>query len=801
MIGTTAEKGIDPGPGKTIPGPCTPFGLVQLSPDTFTGADISTGYCHSHKTIEGFSFLHMSGVGWFGDFGNFLVTPTNGPLKTSVGSVARPDEGYRSRFRHETETASAGYYAVTLDDYNTRVELTAAPRAGMMRFTFPDNKQSRIQIDLARRIGGTSTLQSVKVTDDHTIEGWMQCTPDGGGWGNGQGRANYTVYFCAKFDRPLENYGIWSAAIPDNAIRKRDEATSDAYRAIVARAKVTPGLREAEGKHLGFYTEFPTRAGDQAQLKVGISFTSIAGARANLAADIPDWDFDAVHARARALWRDTLSCYQIEGATDAQREVAATALYHMFIDPRAVTDADGSYVDPGSTPQRILPRNPAYTQRTIFSGWDVFRSNMPLFNLIRPDVVNDVINSLIKIADNNNDGYLARWEFMGRESGCMLGDPAISVATSAWLKGIRGFDAQRAYALCREASLGPLPGHEASFNDRGGRIYYDFYNKNGYVPDSVSWTLENAYFDYCISRFAESLGKTDDIALFAKRAQNYRNIYDRDVGNMRARHEDGTWMDWRGATKMGQGCKESNPYQQGWFVPQDVPGMVRLMGGRDRFLQYLTTFFDKTPADFRWNDYYNHSNEPVHHVAYLFAHPGVGAPWLTQKWTRRIMDNAYVPGVDGLCGNEDVGQMSAWYLMSALGFHPVSPVDDIYIIGSPLFPKVTIKLPAPMPDATGARPEKTFTIIANNNTAENVYIQSAKLNGRPLNRSWLTHEEVASGGVLEFEMGPEPNKLWGLEGVVIDPYTDPNPQGQKADQTSAAPKGKGGKAGKGKKAK
>src|SRR5579872_213255 len=307
-------------PGKTFPGAATPFGLVQLSPDTITGGDNGSGYSYEHKTIEGFSFTHMSGVGWYGDLGNFLVMPTTGKLKTERG-VNGSEDGYRSRFRHETEVASAGYYAVTLEDYGIRAELTAAPRAGVLRFTFPKSDQSRIQIDLARRVGGTSMRQFVKVMDDHTIEGWMKCTPDGGGWGNGGGKANYTVYFSAQFSKPLKNFGVWSARIPDGWRRRREEIESERYREVVAQSEILGGCRELEGKHLGFFAEFPTATGEAVLLKSGISFVSVEGARANLRQDIPGWNFDRVRKQARGLWTKALAGVAAKGGTQIQREI------------------------------------------------------------------------------------------------------------------------------------------------------------------------------------------------------------------------------------------------------------------------------------------------------------------------------------------------------------------------------------------------------------------------------------------------------------------------------------------------
>jgi len=731
MVG--ASTSVEYGEGKTFPGAATPFGLVQLSPDTITGGDNGPGYSYEHKTIEGFSFLHMSGIGWYGDFGNFLVMPTTGKLKTERG-IAGSGDGYRSRFNHDTEIARAGYYAVTLDDYGVRAEAAAAPHAGILRFTFPRNDQSRLQIDLARRIGGTSTRQYVKLVNDHTIQGWMKCPPEGGGWGDGVGKANYTVYFYAQFSRTVTNCGIWSAEIPAGWARKREDIESQRYRDVVAAAKVLPGCKEMEGDHLGFYSEFSTTNGEVVELKAGISFVDLAGARENLERDIPDWDFATVQEKARGLWENVLNGVSIQGGAPGQREAFATAVYHSMLDPRAYSDVNGNYTGADGK----IHRAKDFTYRTIFSGWDVYRSEYTWLSLARPDVVNDSVNSLMQQAELSGNGYLPRWEIVTAESGCMVGDPAVSVITEAYRKGIRGYDTQKAYELCLQT---------VEYQGDNGNHRKE-YEELGFVPGSLSITVENAYFDYCAGRFAEALGNTNVAARLLKRSLNYRNLYDPAVGNMRAKNADGSWIKWEGATRYGQGCVESNPYQQGWFAPQDPAGLIDLMG-KDYFLDYLIEFFEKTPLSFGWNDYCNHSNEP----AYLFAY--AGKPWLTQKWARTVMDHAYGPGVKGLCGNEDVGQMSAWYILSAIGFHPVSPVDGVYIIGSPLFDELTIKL-----DRHYYR-GKTFTEKTRNNSAQNMYVQSATLNGKPLERAWLRHSEVVAGGTLELVMGPNPNEGWG----------------------------------------
>ncbi len=731
------DAGAAHGLGKTFPGAATPFGLVQVSPNTITGGDNGPGYSYEHTTIEGFAFTQMSGIGWYGDLGNFLVMPTTGQLKTSSGRIEFPEEGYRSRYSKDDEVAKAGYYAATLSDYKIRAEATAAPHSGMLRFTFPENKHSRIQIDLARRVGGTSTEQYIKVVDENTIQGWMKCTPEGGGWGNGAGQPFYIVYFYAQFSKPLKNYGIWSADIPDDWTRKRQDIESDRYQARVSLAKVERGLTEKQGKHLGFFTEFETGIEEQVLLKSGISFVSMDGAKNNLLTEIPDFDFEKVSATSSQLWNEAISKISVEGGSEEEKTCFYTALYHTMIDPRSFTDLDGSYT---GGDQQIHPSN-GFTKRTIFSGWDVFRSQFPLQNIINPEVVSDMINSLVELADESGNDYLERWEFMNAYSGCMLGNPAISVMVDAYNKGIRSFDIPKAYQMAINTS------------ERFGNQELGFSNiKNS----TISATLEYAYFEWCMSVFADSLGKTEDAEKYRKLSKSYRNVFDHNKGWFRPRKDDGTWEAWpeNGRLTQDYGSRESNPYQQGWFVPHDIEGLSELLGGKEAALADLTNLFHNVPEDMMWNDYYNHANEPVHNVPFLFNR--LGAPWQTQYWTRQICKRAYHNAVNGLVGNEDVGQMSAWYVLAASGIHPVAPGENRYEITSPVFEKTTFRLD---PKYTKGG---TFTILANNNSPENIYIQSAKLNGEEWNHCWLMHEHLVAGGTLELVMGNQPNKNWGI---------------------------------------
>lgn len=725
------------GLGKTFPGAATPFGMVQLSPNTITGGDNGSGYSYEHTTIEGFAFTQMSGVGWYGDLGNFLVMPSTGPLQTAAGRANHPEEGYRSSYSKQDEKAAAGYYAVKLKEQDIMAEMAAAPHSGIMRFTFPANQQSRIQIDLARRVGGTSTWQEVKVIDDHTIAGYMQCTPEGGGWGNGDGKANYTVYFYAQFSKPFSKYGVWSADIPDGWTRKREDIESERYQQQIAKAVVLPGIKDKAGKHLGFYTEFTTTGQEAVLMKAGISFVSIDGAKANLEAEIKGWDFDGVQRDAWELWNQALGKMAVTGGSEEEKAVFYTALYHTMIDPRNFSDVDGKY--PGGDGKVHTAQG--FHKRTIFSGWDVFRSQMPLQTIINPAVVNDMINSLVSLADESGQQYLERWEFLNAYSGCMIGNPAVSVITDAYAKGIRGFDVQKAYTYAKNSV-------EKFGNGSKG------YSTGGL---SVSLTLEYAYFDWCFGQLAGMLGKQEDEKVYTARGNNYRNVFDAEKGWFRPRNDDGSWQAWPedGRMRQGYGTIESSPYQQGWFVPQDVPGMTALMGGKEKVLADLGNFFDKVPANMKWNDYYNHANEPVHHVPFLFNR--LGAPWLTQQWTREICARAYHNSVEGLVGNEDVGQMSAWYVLAASGLHPVCPGSTRYEITSPVFDTVAIQL-----DPAYAK-GKQFSIITRKNSSANRYIQRVWLNGKPYTHCYIDHASIAAGGTLILEMGAKPNKSWGIQ--------------------------------------
>ena len=657
------------GLGKTFPGAATPFGMVQLSPDTVTGGDNGPGYSYHHRTIEGFSFTHMSGIGWYGDLGNFQVMP--GTLDKSV-------------YSHEDESAEAGYYRVRLQDVGVTAELTAAARAGMIRFTYEQGRTGSFKIDLARRIGELTRAKPhgrqtfVRVGDDG-FEGMIVCDHRDGGWGRGAGEADYTMYFRGRCSKPL-----------DRLSRTGGETN------LVVRA------------------DFPVTAGEAVLLHVAISFDRLP--------PMPEgFDFDGMRRAARESWREALSRVEVKGGTDRERRIFATALYHAMIDPRAIGDGDG------------------FVRRTVFSGWDVFRSEMPLLTLVRPDVVRDTILSMAETVETGKRETLPVWDLFGCRSECMLGNPIIPVIAESVNAGVTDYDVRKVYRLAKETSAirGNIDGLGCSTN---------------WV--SLSQTLEYAFDDWCMARLAERYGTPEDVRHFDDRAKWYTNCWDASVGWVRGFDETGARVPWRGRLAYHSATAESNPYQQAFFVPHDPEGLIALMGGKRRFTEGLETLFECSSPDFLWNDYYNHPNEPCHTLPFLFAYSD--KPHLVGKWTRRILTRAYGEGVMGLCGNDDVGQMSAWYVLAAIGIHPMNPANGQWIVTSPLFAETTLRLDTRYAKAS------TFTIRASGTEdPANVCVRSVRLNGRALDRPWVTTAEIFAGGELEIELGPDP-ELWKM---------------------------------------
>jgi len=720
--------------GHTFPGAVLPGGLVQLGPDTgIKGWDWCSGYHYSDSTIMGFSHLHRSGMG-AGDWGDILLMPTSGKLKVEPGTKENPGEGYRSKFSHQGEKASPGYYSVNLTDYRIKAELTVSERAGFHRYTFPKSEASHILIDMEHGIGDKCTDAQVKIVNNTEIEGHRAS--------NGFVKKQ-NVYFCAKFSKPFNSSGTW------------------------VKNNIKPGSKEESGTNIGAYIDFITSENEVVEVKVGISYTSVAQARLNLDTEIPKWEFDRVKDDAKMKWDKALEKIEVamDKGTDEtynkQKLVTFyTALYHSLLFPATFGDVDGKYMGLDNE----VHASKDFTYRSCFSLWDTFRAEMPLLTLINPERTNDVINTMI--AQYEQGGWMPTPQQFGNSyTNDMIGDHPVVVILDALKKGIKNFDAEKAYEAVKKNAMETPPSDHRS----RGRVGLADYLKYGYVPydkvrESVSRTLEYAYNDWCVAQLAKVLGKTSDYEMFMKRAANYKNIIDTSTGFARPKNSNGEWLSPFDPKFIGQGNNrhytEANAWQYTWFVPHDVQGLMILEGGRENFVKKLDSLFT-TSSDIHSTvsdvtgliGQYAHGNEPSHHTLYLYNY--AGAPWKTQAMARNVMDSLYHEGPAGLCGNEDMGQMSAWYVLSAMGFYPVAPGQNVYSIGSPEFSKVTIHLDKSYNNG------KQFVIEAKNNSKANKYIQSATLNGKPLNKPWFDHADIKSGGTLIFIMGPQPNKNWG----------------------------------------
>jgi len=723
IIGTVGNvSGYEHGGGKTHPGACTPGGMVQFSPDTITGNDNGTGYNYLSETIEGFSVNHLSGIGWHGDLGNLQMMPVVGACGYRSGTnqyapLKKTDLGWNSPFSHEKENATPGYYSVFLDRYQILAEMTVAPRSGILRLTYPKAKDAGVLFNLSRRIGGHADLQYVNIVDNRHIEGWIKCTPAGGGFGLGRGGIRYTLYFTCEFSKDAESFEFFSNEEP------------------------LPFAQSMEGEDLGLVARFSTEEREQILLRLGLSYVDIEGARKNLAAEVTGFDFDALKAGAEALWEQAMEIADVEGSDETDKTLFYSCLYHTLLDPRIAADVDGRYPNADGS----ISQSGDYTRRTVFSGWDVYRSEFPLLTLVRPDVVNDEINSLIQVAEAANSS-LPRWELLGVESGCMVGDPGVIITADAYVKGIRNFDAEKAYRIARAGCLGDKELDGKPFHPI--RVEADDLNRLGFVPRSLSRTLEDLFADYTLSRFAEALGKKEDQELFEERSKWYVKSFNRATGYMGVRDEEGNFLVARDIYDT-TGCTESNIIQQSWFVPHDTPGLVALFGAQ-RFESTLEGFFARADFTKLWNDDYNHSNEPCHHNAYLFHY--VDRPDRTQYWVRRIQKEAYRLGAFGFCGNEDVGQISAWYVLSALGFGQPCLAVPHYYMNTPLFQKASIRLDEKY-HACGV--DDRFTVVCNADPLEKPYIKALALNGEKLDRLYLTYDEITNGGVLEISLKKE----------------------------------------------
>jgi predicted alpha-1,2-mannosidase len=718
LIGTSGE-------GNVYPGPSAPFGMVQLSPDTEKALwETASGYEYSDPTILGFSLTHLSGTG-IPDLGDFLFVPQVGKPEFVSGTKDHPEQGYQSKFSHEDESASAGYYKVKLQKSGVITELAACERAGILRFTFPAADEASIMTDLAHVLSGGrwKIAQShVRIENNSTVTGFHLV--------NGWAKERY-LFYAARYSRPFDEGLI---------IRNGKPVIYDSHANYRFQSRL-----EAAGTNLQFLAKYKTKADEVIQVKVGVSSVSAANALQNLDAEIPGWDFEKVVGDTRKKWDGELARIQIEG-TQEEKETFYTALYHAFLTPNIQQDVNGQY--------RGLDQNvhkaDGFTKYTVFSLWDTYRATHPLFTLVQARRDSDMINSMLAHYDQSVDHLLPVWELQGNETWCMIGYHAVPVIADGYLKGVKGFDPQRAYEAIKTTAMNP---------------HYDAvaeYAQLGWVPfdkenEAVSKTLEYAYDDYAIAQMAKALGKTDDYRYFMKRAGYYKNIYDPETGFMRGRDSKGQWrtpFDPHGFVQGGD-FTEGTSWQYSWYVPHDVGGLIQLMGGPEQFCSKLDQLFtfntneskDMEDVQGRIGEYW-HGNEPSHHIIYLYCY--AGQPWKAQKFLRTVVKTQYGNQPKSLTGNDDCGQMSAWYLFTCMGFYPVAPASDFYVIGAPQMKKITMRL------SNG----KIFTMTAENLSDRNMYVQSVELNGKTWNSPFLPFSELKDGGSIVFVMGPEPNKNW-----------------------------------------
>lgn len=720
--------------GHTYPGATVPFGMVQLSPDTDTipyavdgkyNPDVyryCAGYQYEDPTIVGFSHTHFNGTG-HSDLGDFLIMPTTGPLQLNPGTADRPGSGYRSRFSHDREEASPAYYKVFLEDHGIQTELTATTRVGFHRYTFPEATEAHIILDLVAGIypyEGKNVWTFVRVENDTLVTGYRQTH----GWARTR-----TVYFALAFSRPIKQYGH----------RNYDKHV---YRGFWRKFDQEHDFPEMAGRDLRAYFDFDTRPGEQVLLKFALSPVSTEGALLNLRTEIPHWDFDRVRREGADSWNAELGKVRIETIREEDKINFYTALYHSYLGPTVYMDVDGAYRGLDMN----VHRAEGFTHYTSFSLWDTYRALHPLFNLLQPTRNSDMIRSMLAHYDQSVHGMLPIWSHYANENWCMIGYHSVSVIADALAKGVSGFDTAKAL--------------EAAVSTARTR-YFDglgYYMDLGYVPEdrngsSVSKTLEYAYDDWCIAQMAKSLGREDLYEEFSRRALSYRAVFDSATGFMRPRLSDGTWKSpFDPLDTHGQGFIEGNSWNYSLYVPHAPADMIRLMGGSRSFVRRLDSLFTMELPDKYFEHTedisrdgiignYVHGNEPSHHVAYLYN--WTDQSWKTQERVRMILDSMYRPYPDGLGGNDDLGQMSAWYLFSALGFYPVCPGSTSYALGSPLVKRAEIRL----------ENGRTLTITAENQSPQNVYVQSVTLNGRLLTAPFVEHADLVAGGQLHFVMG------------------------------------------------
>lgn len=700
--------------GHVFLGANVPFGGVQLGPVNITqGWDWCSGYHFSDSTIMGFSHTHLSGTG-IGDLGDILLMPIVGNVKLGRGVAGDLQSGHYSLFSHADETALPGYYSVFLKRYGVQAELTATERVGFHQYTFPAGDRSQILLDLEYGIGWDRPVDTyIEQVNDTTVTGYRFSS----GWANDQ-----RIFFTAVFSKPIRSFQVYDSTSQKEGIT----------------------LRSKRAKALAFFT---TEADEKVKVKVGISPVSIENAGKNIRAEIPHWDFEAIRTAADRAWEGEFQKVQIKAADSTVMRSFYTALYHTLFAPSIFNDHNGDY---RGTDKKVYPAAP-FNNHTTFSLWDTYRAAHPLFTITQPERVNDMINSMLAIYQQQ--GKLPVWHLVGNETNTMPGYSGVQVVADAYLKGFRGFDTTVAWEAVKATAMG---------EERGLK----WVKTLGYIPadsmvESVAMGMEYAIADGAIAQMAKRMGKKADADYFSKRALNYQRYSDPAVGFVRGKLSDEKWRTPFSpfvSRHMKDDFSEGNAWQYTWLVPHHVEGLIALLGGEQKFLQKLDSLFTiegdmgkEASSDITGLiGQYAHGNEPSHHVTYLY--PFAGQPWKTADKVRYILDSLYADRPDGLSGNEDVGQMSAWYIFSALGFYPVNPANGLYVFGSPIVDEATIQL------GKG----KTFSIEVKNNSAQNRYIQKLTLNGKPYPKSYLLHKDIVNGGSLVIEMGSTPSSTWGV---------------------------------------
>lgn len=719
--------------GHTFPGATAPFGMVQLSPETNQvpyAVDgkynpetyrYCSGYQFEDRTIFGFSHTHFSGVG-HSDLGDFLIMPTTGKLNLEPGNINEPKSGYHSAFSKDTEKATPGFYEVFLEDYGVKAELTVSDRVGFHRYTFPKSGESHIILDLMSNIynyDGKNVWTFVRVEDDQTVVGYRETT----GWARTK-----KVFFAMKFSKPFKKYG-----------RKRYEKVE--YNGFYRKFNENENFPEFAGRQIRAYFDFDTEKDEQILIKFALSNTSTNGALKNLETEITHWNFDQVKAETSEKWEKELAKIEVETLNIKDKKTFYTALYHTMMSPILYEDVDGKYL---GLDQNIHVSE-GFTNYSIFSLWDTYRALHPLYNIIQPKRNNDFIHSMMAHHDQSVHKALPVWSHYANENWCMIGYHSVSVIADAIAKGTTNIDVNKALMASKSSS---------------NLKYYDGiedYLKYGYVPEdkngySVSKTLEYAYDDWAIAQLAKKAGDKDTEAEYLKRSESYKNVYNPKSGFMHPKLSDGIFKkEFDPMDTHGQGFIEGNAFNYGLYVPQNVPDMIKMMGGKTKFSKHLDEIFtteieekyiekneDITRDGIIGN--YVHGNEPGHHIPYLYNF--TNDAWKTQERVRMIMRKMYSAEEDGLCGNDDAGQMSAWYVFSALGFYPVLPGSDEYQIGSPFVKSAKINL----------ENGKTLAIRTENQSEKNVYVTKVTVNGKEIKNHILKHSDIASGVEIIFTM-------------------------------------------------